>query len=125
MSFCNAIKVSNLPELCLFADVSEEKVSIYSMLLNDFEVGLASSVRGAYHLVHVSRLAGSILTSGTFFRGDLVMKKILRPFSPFRCFKKGSCQLLAKEYASTCKLSRRLAQEVWIGWLTNRAQNDL
>ena len=44
MSFCNAIKVSNLPELCLFADVSEEKVSIYSMLLNDFEVGRASSV---------------------------------------------------------------------------------
>ena len=29
-SFCNAIKVSNLPELCLFADVSEEKVPIYS-----------------------------------------------------------------------------------------------
>ena len=31
-SFCNVIKVSNLPELCLFADVSEEKVPIYSML---------------------------------------------------------------------------------------------
>ena len=30
-SFCNAIKVSNLPELCLFADLSEEKVPIYSM----------------------------------------------------------------------------------------------
>ena len=71
-------------------------------------------------------VVGSILTSGTFFRGDLVMKKNLRPFSPFRCFKKGSCQLLAKECArSTGKLSRRLAQEVWIGWLTNRARNDL
>ena len=35
-----------------------------------------------------------------------------RPFSPFRCFKKGSCQLLAKEWAlSTGKLPRRLAQE--------------
>ena len=31
-SFCNAIKVSNLPELCLFADISEEKIPIYSML---------------------------------------------------------------------------------------------
>ena len=36
---CNAINVSNLPELCLFADVSEEKVSIYFMLLNVFEAG--------------------------------------------------------------------------------------
>ena len=71
-------------------------------------------------------VAGSILTSGTFFRGDLVMKKMLQPFSPFRCFKKGSCQLLAKECArSTVKLSRRLAQEVWIGWLTYRTRNDL
>ena len=27
------------------------------------------------------------------------MKKCLRPFSPFRLFKKGSCQLLAKKWA--------------------------
>ena len=61
-------------------------------------------------------VAGSILTLGTFFRGVLVMKEILRPFSPFRWFKKGSCQLLAKECAlSTGKLPRTLAQEVWIG----------
>ena len=50
-SFCNAIKISNLPELCLFADVSEEKVPIYSMLLNVFEAGRASSVGCAYRLV--------------------------------------------------------------------------
>ena len=50
-SFCNAIKVSNLRELCLFADVSEEKVPIYSMLLNVFENGRASSVGYAYRLV--------------------------------------------------------------------------
>ena len=49
-SFCNAIKISNLPELCLFADVSEEKVPIYSMLLNVFEAGRASSVGCAYRL---------------------------------------------------------------------------
>ena len=56
---------------------------------------------------------GSILTSGeTFFRWDLVMKKILRLFSPFRWSKKSSCQLLAKEWAlSTDKLPRRFAQE--------------
>ena len=54
----------------------------------------------------------SIPTSGTFFRGDLVMKPFLRPFSLFRWFKKSSCQLLAKECAlSTGKLPRRLAQE--------------
>ena len=43
-SFCNAIKVSNLLELCLFADVSEEKVPIYSMLLNVLEAGRNRSV---------------------------------------------------------------------------------
>ena len=54
----------------------------------------------------------SIPTSGTFFRGDLVMKKFLRPFSLVRWFKKSSCQLLAKECAlSAGKLPRRLAQE--------------
>ena len=36
----------------------------------------------------------SIPTSGTFFRGGLVMKTFLRPFSLFRLFKKSSCQLL-------------------------------
>ena len=54
----------------------------------------------------------SILPSGTFFRGDLVMKTFLRPFSLFCWFKKSSCQLLAKECAlNTGKLPRRLAQE--------------
>ena len=40
---------SPLPE-CLFADVSEEKVPIYSMLLNVFEAGRACSVGCAYVL---------------------------------------------------------------------------
>ena len=54
----------------------------------------------------------SIPTSGTFFRGDLVMKTFLRPFSLYRWFKKSSCQVLTKECAlSTGKLPRRLAQE--------------
>ena len=54
----------------------------------------------------------SIPTSDTFFHGDLVMKKFLRPFSLFSWLKKNSCQLLAKECAlSTGKLPRRLAQE--------------
>ena len=53
-----------------------------------------------------------IPTSGTFFHGDLVMKKFLRPFSLFRWFKKSSCQLLAKNVSlCTGKLPRRLAQE--------------
>ena len=46
-----------------------------------------------------------IPTSGTFFRGDLVMKTFLQPFSLFRWIKKSSCQILAKECAlSTGKL---------------------
>ena len=54
----------------------------------------------------------SIPTSSTFFRGDLIMKTFLRPFSLFRWFKKSSCQLPAKECAlSTGKLPGRLAQE--------------
>ena len=45
-------------------------------------------------------VAGSTLTeSATFFHGDLIMKYFLPSFSPFRCFKKGSCQFLAKECA--------------------------
>ena len=35
--FFKALKVSNLPELCLFAAVSEEKVPIYFFLINVFE----------------------------------------------------------------------------------------
>ena len=39
-------------------------------------------------------VTGSILTSGkTFFLWDLVMKKFLWPFSTFRWFQRGSCQL--------------------------------
>ena len=36
-SFFKAIKLSDLPELCLFAAVSEEEVPIYFFLLNVFE----------------------------------------------------------------------------------------
>ena len=35
--FCKAFKVSDSPELCLFAAVSEEKVPIYFFLSNVFE----------------------------------------------------------------------------------------
>ena len=64
-----AMKVSNSPELCLFADVAEEnlKLPIYSMLLNVFEAGRASSVGCAYGLVsrrlrvRSSRLAHSFV----------------------------------------------------------------
>ena len=53
----------------------------------------------------------SIPMSGTFFWGDLVMKKFLWPFCLIRWFKKSSCQLLVKECAlSTVKLPTRLAQ---------------
>ena len=86
------------------------------MLLNVFEVGRACLVG-----------CGSILKPGTFFLGDLVMKKIYdySLHSLPSLFKKGSCRLLAKEYAlSTGKLPRRLAQGVWIV-LPDRARNGL
>ena len=41
LQYAHDKSLSNLPELCLFADVSEEKVPIYSMLLNVFEAGCA------------------------------------------------------------------------------------
>ena len=45
--------------------------------------------------------------SATFFRGDLTRKYFLRPFFPFRLFKKGSCQFLAKECAHYWLTSKR------------------
>ena len=52
--------------------------------------------------------------------GHIISLRFLRPFSPFRSFKKGSCQLLAKEWVlSTGKLPRRPAQE------QDHAQSDL
>ena len=41
----------------------------------------------------------SRLRSGNILSLRLIMISFLRSFSPFRCFKKGSCQLLAKECA--------------------------
>ena len=122
-SFCNAIKVSNLPELCLFADVSEEKVLIYSMLLNVFEVGRASLVGCAYHLVSRRLQVGS--SRRHIFSWRFGYEKRSTTILSLPLFKKGSCQLLAKECAlSTGKLPRRLAQEVWIV-LPDRARNGL
>ena len=90
--------------------ISEEKVPIYSMLLNVFEVGRASSVGCAYRLVD-GRGFGPHARHILSWRFGHEKK-----FTIFSPFKKGSCQLLAKEYVlSTCKLPRRLAQEVWIG----------
>ena len=71
-SLCNAIKVSNLRELGLFADVSEEKVPIYSMLLN----------------VLVSRWSRVRSSRPAILSWRFGHEKILRPFSPFRCFRR-------------------------------------
>ena len=58
-----------------------------------------------------------------FLLGDLHMYYIFT-VSSFCWFKKGSCQLLAKEWAlSTGKLPRRLAQEQC--GKVDRARNDL
>ena len=44
-------------------------------------------------------VASSRLRSDPILSLRLIMKSFLRSFSPFRLFKKGSCRLLAKEYA--------------------------
>ena len=45
-------------------------------------------------------VAGSTSTEvGNILSWRLIMKYFLRSFSPFRWFKKGSCQFLAREYA--------------------------
>ena len=45
-------------------------------------------------------VAGSIHAEvGNILSWRLIMKHVLRSFSPFRWFKKGSCQFLAKECA--------------------------
>ena len=45
-----------------------------------------------------------VMESGTILSLRLIMKSFLPSFSTFRWFKKGSCQVLVKEWApSTCK----------------------
>ena len=44
---------------------------------------------------------GSILWTGTILSLRLIMKSFLQWFSPFRWIKKGSCQLLAQEWAQS------------------------
>ena len=73
-------------------------------------------------------VAGSILRSDkTFFRENLVMKKNLRPFSPFRLFKKDSCQLLAKVLECALIYGNLLGGFPGnsVDRLTDHARNDL
>ena len=70
-SFCNAIKVSYVPELCLFADVSEEKVPIYSMLLNVFEASRASTVGCAYRQISRRSRVRSSCPANPFYNHSL------------------------------------------------------
>ena len=79
-------------------------------------IGLGGSVGCAVRLETRRLRVQPPPRSATFFRGDwswnifyghslpstawrLIMKYFLRSFSPFRWFKKGSCQFLAKECA--------------------------
>ena len=72
------------------------------------------------HLHGMQMVTGLILTSGNIFSWSSVMK-----FSPFHWFKKGSCQLLAKECA--LKTGNCLGGMPWnsVDRLTDWAWNDL
>ena len=104
------IKASKHQNLSLQLDhtLNLQHIYAHNLRLSDYQVQMAgrgSSIRCTSALCVPT-------VSETFFRSDLVVKKILRPISPFRWFKEGSCQLLVKEWAlSTGKLPRRLAQE--------------
>ena len=56
---------------------------------------------------------------GNILSWRLIMKYFLRSFSPFRWFKKGSCQFLAKECAQYWLTALRTKPaNVWLGKLT-------
>ena len=112
-----------LVPLFFFYFLSLQLAKIKNLLLqNCFIIPLMATAGGMWALLtlcysfHGNRgmqaAPSSIPAYGTFFRGDLVMKQFLWPFSLFCWFKKNSCQLLAKECAlSIGKLPRRLVQE--------------
>ena len=80
-SFCNAIKVSNLPELCLLADVSEEKVPIYSMfLILNVEIWSRNNSTTILSLPLIQELLAKecALRTGKLPRSDYVMADMHR-----------------------------------------------
>ena len=109
-SFWNAIQVSNLPELCLFADDSEENVPVYSMLWNVFEAGRSSSDRCAYGLASRQSQVRSSRSSYSFV--EIWSWKNSTTILSLLPIQEGQLSVTAKECAlSTAKLPRRLAQE--------------
>ena len=67
----------------------------------------------------------SIPTSGTFFRGDLVMKTFPTAILPLPLIQEEQLSVTGElNVVGTGKLPRRLAQEQ-CGRLTDRARNDL
>ena len=60
------------------------KSSFIPCFLNVFEAGRASSVGCAYRLVSRRSRVLSLLPAHSFLEICMVMKKILRPLSPFR-----------------------------------------
>ena len=88
---------------------------LYNTVFSFWTDNCPSWISGRERMVADTFSWPNLILSLRFFCWDLVMKMFLRPFrpfSPFRRFKKGSCQLLAKEWALIIgKLPRRLAQE--------------
>ena len=67
---------------------------LLSLYINIFPINSVSRPTGD------QEVAGSTPAEvGNILSWRLIMKYFLRSFSPFRWFKKGSCQFLAKEYA--------------------------
>ena len=80
ISSCRVVRGTSLGEILKTKNTGKAISGHFALRLKSqiylnyvFEVGRASSVGCAYHLVKQT-VAGSILTPSTFFRGDLVMK---------------------------------------------------
>ena len=81
---------------------NEDKMNVCPRGVNDSNiVGLDRLAQSRASLTVNQGVVGSSRGLATFVRWDLAMKKILRPFSPFRWFKKGCCQLLSKKKMGT------------------------
>ena len=69
---------------------------------NRMVAGLGGSVGCAVRLWDQEVAGSTPAEVGNILSWRLIMKYFLRSFSPFRWFKKGSCQFLAKECAQYC-----------------------
>ena len=111
LSYWAGMYVNSLLQ-CFLNEMNLEVLTLCFVLLTKFTVGICSESRFSYGTMPASvalldapsdwRPGGRGFTPaevGNILSWRLIMKYFLWSFSPFRWFKKGSCQFLAKECA--------------------------